>query len=66
MIMLVILPLVAALVAFVLPTDRFRPTVVAITAVFHLVMTWRLNIWDASPDGWMAVEIGRASCSERG
>ncbi len=53
---LIIVPLVAALIAFVLPSDRFRPHIVAVTAAIHLVCTFRLRVGDVSEWGWLAVD----------
>ena len=56
MIALIILPLVAAIVVFILPRDRFRPVVVAFAAGIHLLLTFRLQSVNSSPGGWLAVD----------
>lgn len=56
MIALIIVPLVAALVAFALPWDRHRPLVVAIAAAIHVALTFRLRAGDAASGGWLVVD----------
>lgn len=56
MITLITVPLIAALVVFLLPSDRSRPSFVALTAALHLVLTLRLHLGDISPGGWLAVD----------
>jgi hydrogenase-4 component F len=56
MIALIIVPLLAALIAFALPSDRNRPIIVAIAAGIHVVLTFRLRTGDVSYGGWLAVD----------
>jgi hydrogenase-4 component F len=53
---IILVPLLAALVALILPSDRFRPHMVALAAFLHLVCTFRLRIGDVSEWGWLAVD----------
>ncbi len=53
---LVVLPLVAALVAFVTPSNRVRPVIVAGAAVLHLGGTLAARSGDSMLDGWFAVD----------
>lgn len=56
MITLIIVPLVAALIAFLLPTDRYRPIIVAIAGAVHLVLTFSLRAANVSSSAWLAVD----------
>ena len=56
MILLIITPLIAAVIVFLLPSDRYRPSFIALTAGLHLVLTFRLQIGEVSPEGWLAVD----------
>lgn len=56
LLLIVILPLVAALIAFVLPSDRLRPPLIAVTALLHLALTFQLKVGETTPDGWLAVD----------
>lgn len=56
MITLIIVPLVAALIAFAIPSDRWRPSIVASAAGIHLLLTIRLRTGAVSHDGWLAVD----------
>ena len=60
-VLLVILPLLGALAAFLLPTDRFRPWVVATTAVVHTALAIVvIRGKDTSPSEWLQLDaVGR-------
>ena len=53
---ILLIPLVGALIALILPSDRFRPHIVAASALIHLICTFRLRIGDVSNWGWLAVD----------
>ncbi len=56
MILLIIVPLVSALIALVLPSDKLRPPLILLTAGIHLLLTIRLHVGDTSEGGWLAVD----------
>src|SRR5688500_14336039 len=56
MIALIVVPLIAALIAFALSSARWRPHVVSAAGFTHVLMTFRLRTGQASPGGWLAVD----------
>ena len=59
---LILIPLAAALLAFLLPNDRFRPWIVAITAAVHSVLTIVVvrGAGNASSAAWLRLDsLGR-------
>ena len=54
MLLLIIVPLVAALIAFAIPSDAVRPYVVAIAGVAHLATA--LSVRTGDTRGWLAVD----------
>ncbi|AJE02622.1 proton-conducting transporter transmembrane domain-containing protein [Geobacter pickeringii] len=54
----ILLPLVGALAAWIVPDNRFRPLVLPAVAVPHLALTVALLAWTPppSPQGWIALD----------
>ncbi len=52
--LLIIVPLIAALVAFVTPSERLRPYVVALAGIIHLIVA--LTVRPAQANRWLAVD----------
>ena len=53
---LIVLPLIAALVAFATPSARARPLIVAGAAILHLIGALAVRSGDATLGGWFTVD----------
>jgi len=57
MLLLIIVPLVAALIAFLVPSEAVRPYVVAMAGLMHLATA--LSVRTGDTRGWLAGSIRR-------